>query len=68
MNTSIIKYILGHVLKIEGLLMLLPCAIALIYMETEGIYFALVALICLLLSLLTNKKKPSSTVFYLKEG
>lgn len=68
MNTSVIKYILGHVLKIEGLLMLLPCAVALIYGETEGIYFAAVALSCLLLSLLAGRKKPESTVFYLKEG
>ena len=33
MNTSIIRYILGHVLRIEALLLLLPCLIAVYFHE-----------------------------------
>ena len=39
MNTSIIRYILGSVLKLEGVLLLLPCIVAGIYSEKSGIYF-----------------------------
>ena len=37
MNRSIIRYVLGNVLKIEGALMLLPCIVAIIYWEKEGL-------------------------------
>ncbi len=37
MNSSMIRYILGQVLRIEGVLMLFPCLVAWIYQETEGI-------------------------------
>ena len=36
MNSSIIRYILGSVLKIEGLFLFLPAGIACIYHEQEG--------------------------------
>lgn len=68
MNVSIIRYILGYILKIEGLLMLIPCLSALIYQETEGLAYFSVAVISFLIGLLVTKKKPQSTVFYLKEG
>lgn len=68
MNSSIIRYILGYVLKIEGILLLLPCLIAVIYRETNGLYFLAVAAICELLGLLMTHRKPSNYVFYLKEG
>lgn len=68
MNHSIIRFILGHVLKIEALLMLLPCLVAAIYQEKEGFSFLLVALFCVLLGTLMTLKKPKSHIFYLKEG
>ena len=37
MNGSMIRYILGQVLRIEGILMLLPCIVAVIYQEEEGV-------------------------------
>ena len=37
MNTSMIRFILGYVLKIEAVLMLLPCLTAVICREPEGI-------------------------------
>ena len=68
MNSSIIRYILGHVLKIEGILMLLPCAVALIYGENVGFYYLITAVLCFLFGTLMTLKKPADYVFYLKEG
>lgn len=68
MNSSIIRYILGQVLKIEGLFLLLPAIISGIYLEHEGLYYVVVAVLCLLLGWLMSRKKPDNQVFYLKEG
>lgn len=68
MNSSIIRFILGQVLKIEGILMLLPCLVALIYQESVGFYYLVTALLCMILGFLMTIKKPSDFVFYLKEG
>ncbi|MDO5146648.1 MAG: TrkH family potassium uptake protein [Eubacteriales bacterium] len=68
MNGSIIRYILGQVLKIEGILMLLPCLVGLIYGEKEGGTFLIVGVLCFGIGLGTTIVKPKSQVFYLKEG
>ena len=68
MNSSIIRYILGSILKTEAALLLLPCLVALIYSEREGIWYVPVAAACFLLGLLMTRRKPKDTVFYLKEG
>lgn len=68
MNSSIIRFILGHVLKIEGLLLFLPAVVSGIYQENEGFYYISVACTSLLLGSLMTKKPPKSQVFYLKEG
>lgn len=68
MNFSIIRYILGWVLKIEGAFMLLPCLTALIYKETQGFIYLAISLACILFGQLMSFRKPKSTVFYLKEG
>ena len=44
MNGSIIRYILGQVLKIEGILMVLPCVTAVIYQESQGLAYLAVGL------------------------
>lgn len=68
MNTSIIRYVLGQVLKIEGLFMLLPCLVALLYKEGSGFAFLGTALGSILLGYLMTCVKPRSYIFYLKEG
>jgi len=68
MNTSIIRYILGQVLKVEGILMLLPCLVALIYKESSGAYFVITVCLCLLVGTLLTLRKPKNHIFYLKEG
>ncbi|MCR5603836.1 MAG: TrkH family potassium uptake protein [Lachnospiraceae bacterium] len=68
MNSSVVRYTLGQVLKIESALLLLPCVVALIYFDRNGIYFLIVAAMCGLLGFGMTLVKPSSNVFYLKEG
>ncbi len=68
MNSSIIRFILGHVLKIEGLLLFLPAVVSGLYLEHEGLSFVSVAAVCLLLGFFMTRKPPQSQVFYLKEG
>lgn len=68
MNNSVIRYILGCVLKIEAILLLFPCLVAVIYKETEGVYYLFSVVVCGILGILLTLKKPVSFVFYLKEG
>lgn len=68
MNVSIVRYMLGHVLRIEALLLILPFLVSLYYHEKEGRAFLITLCICMLLGILLTSKKPANTVFYLKEG
>lgn len=68
MNLSMIRYILGCVLAVEGLLLMPFSLVGLIYGENEGWWYLIVGACALLLGLLIVRKKPSSQVFYLKEG
>lgn len=68
MNSSIIRYILGCVLKIEGLFLFLPALTGAVYAERIGLYYLAIAVLCLLLGFLMAKNKPADQVFYLKEG
>lgn len=68
MNVSIIRYILGHIIKLEGFFMLLPCVIAIIFHEKELFTYLAMSVICILLGSLLTLKKAKDSVFYLKEG
>ena len=68
MNIKIIFYFLGWVLNIEALLMLLPCAVSLLYGDGQLWSFLLVMVLCVMIGWLTTHKRPENTVFYAKEG
>ena len=68
MNMKSISYILGWILRIEGVFMALPLGTALAYGERQGIAFALVMALCLVLGQLLTHKKPHNPSFYAKEG
>lgn len=68
MNKSVIRFLMGKVLKTEAVLMVLPCLVALIYREAEGIYYLFTLALCWILGFLLCLKRPVSSVFYLKEG
>ena len=68
MNLSMIRYILGNVLAVEGLLMA-PCSIVgYLYGEAEAQIYLIIGVCSLLLGGMLRWKKPANTVFYLKEG
>lgn len=68
MNRSAIGYILGYVLMVEGVLLMLPVVVALIYQEQEGVWYFATAFACVLIGFLITRRKPKSFLFYLKEG
>ena len=68
MNLRAIIYILGWILSIEGALMLAPFLVGLLYQEPEGIAFAIVSVLCLLIGILLILKKPRNMIFFEKEG
>ena len=68
MNGAMILYILGQVLRIEGLLMLPSFLVGLIYGESQGWTFLVWGLACVGIGTLITLKKPKNTMIYLKEG
>ncbi len=68
MNKSIIRFLLCRVLQFEGIFMMLPCIVALIYKEYTGVYFLLVGLSSIVLGTLGSFIPAKSKVFYAKEG
>lgn len=68
MNNSVIRYILGRVLRIEGLLLILPCVVSLIYREKEGAFYLAIGVGAYLLGRLLSGFKPADFYFGLKEG
>ena len=68
MNGSMILFILGYVLRLEGLLMLPSALVGLLYQETEGWAYLAVGLLSALLGTLVSRKRPANSVFYLKDG
>lgn len=68
MNFSIIFYIIGYVLKIEGFLLLIPAAVGIGYREPQYLSFIVCSAICLALGFLITAKRPKNQRFYAKEG
>lgn len=68
MNHSIIRYVLGTVLKFESLFLCLPLMIGLIYGEKSAYAFLIVIPLCLALGVALSFRKPKSYIFYALEG
>lgn len=68
MNTSMIRYILGQILRLQSLFLLLPSIAAVIYNENTFISYITVAFSCFVLGTVMTWKKPADHIFYLKEG
>ena len=68
MNGAMIVYILGQVLRIEGILMLPSFLVGLMYGEKQGWAYLLMGAVCLIVGTLMVLKKPKNTMIYLKEG
>lgn len=69
MNYRIILHILGWVLNLQGIFMLLPCLVGVIYKEYHDslIYFIL-SIICTVIGIVLRQIKTKNTTFFAKEG
>ncbi len=68
MNKRMIFYMLGQIMKLEGLLLLLPLTIALLRQEGQYGCFLLPIGLLLVLGFACTLKKPANMTFYAKEG
>lgn len=68
MNFTFITYILGWILNFQGVFLLVPCIVSLIYKEKSGISFLITAILCLIIGRVCTRKKPKKKSFYAKDG
>ena len=68
MNYGSIRYIIGWILRVEGILMVLPILTAIIYREETGWAFVITAALCLIIGYMLSVKKPKKANYYAKEG
>ena len=68
MNFGFITYIIGWILNFQGVFLLVPCIVAMIYNEKSGIAFLLSSLISFAIGALFVRKKTKNSSFYAKEG
>ncbi len=67
MNYGMIRFVLSWILRLEGLLMFLPCVIALVCREEEGWVYLILAGIAVAAGVLLSKR-PKNMEIYQKEG
>ena len=63
-----IRYIISKMMGVEGLLMLLPMIVGIIYGEHTSVYFLITAAILTAIYLLFGRKCPENMTIYAKEG
>ncbi len=68
MNIKSIALILGRLLEVEGLLLLAPALVSVIYREKNGSVYFILGLICFVIGFLSSRIKLKKQVFYAKEG
>ena len=68
MNFPVIGWVLAWALKIEGFLMLIPCLIACIYQDRQGLIYLVLALIAIAVGQLLSFRRPKNMEIYQKEG
>ena len=68
MNFGMIRFILCQVMRIEGLLLILPFVVSLAYNEKAGLYYLALALILFVAGSIGCFFKPKDTVIYFKES
>ena len=68
MNYKMVIYVLGVILKVEGVLLLLPTLVGALYREMAGISFLIAALICVAVGYLMARVKPANQQVYTREG
>ncbi len=67
MNYGMIRYVVGKMLLMEGVLLLIPAFVSLLCQESSGVYFLVVIALLAAVSLLLSRK-PKDMTLYAKEG
>lgn len=68
MNYSIVRYIVGWVLKFEAGFLCLPALVGFLYKENDSIHYLLTAALCLFVSAFLTHRKPKNRSLYTREG
>lgn len=68
MNYKMIAYIIGQIVRVEGVLLLLPLATALIYGENTMAAFLIPSLAAIVIGTLMTIKKPANTSIFARDG
>lgn len=68
MDYSIIRYIIGWVIFLEGIFMYLPLATALVYREDQGFVYFGVGTVCIFLGKWIISRKPANQTYFAREG
>ena len=68
MNKKMIIYILAKMVGVEGLVLLLPAIVSLIYREKSVFCFLIVSAVLLLIYFLLGRKVPKNKRIYAKDG
>ncbi|MCI8637815.1 MAG: TrkH family potassium uptake protein [Coprococcus sp.] len=68
MNYKMTGYIIGKMLGVEGVLLLIPMAVGLLYKEPTAVWFLAGTALLILCYLIWGRKAPENTTIYAKEG
>lgn len=68
MDHTIVRYILGWVLKFEAGFLCLPFLTGLLYKETASVSYLFTALLCMVFGAALSRSKPAGSVLYTREG
>jgi len=68
MNKKVIIYTLGKMIKVEGILMLLPALTGFLYQEKEAYVYMIIGFLLGLIGHFMSRKKPKKTKIFAKEG
>ncbi len=68
MRYSIVRYVQGQILKIEGVLLLVPALTDLIYREGALTAYLATACLCMAAGVLLTLHKPEKIILYAREG
>ena len=68
MNYKMIRFVISWVLKVEGMLMLLPALVGAMYQEKTGFAYLIWGLLCIAAGLILCFRKPSNMEIYSRDG
>ncbi len=68
MNYRMVGYIIGKLMRIEGILLLLPLLVSLIYRENTWLAFLIPAVLLILVGSALAFRKPKNSTMYAREG